>query len=109
VPESKSPSSLSSQVSDFVSTTKAYAKQETVGPLKHAARSLGLGLAGSFLIAFGLFELLLGLLRWLQHQFHGNVSFLPYLITLVVAVVVVAVTAVLIARHPLSKSAKKGQ
>jgi hypothetical protein len=45
---------------------KAYAQQETVGPLKNLGRQLGLGLAGSVFIALGVFLLVLSVMRGLQ-------------------------------------------
>jgi hypothetical protein len=45
---------------------KAYARQETVGPLKHLGRRIGLGIAGSVLFSIGWLLLVLGLVRFLQ-------------------------------------------
>jgi len=45
---------------------KAYAQQETVGPLKNLGRQLGFGLAGSVCLAFGALFLVLGMMRGLQ-------------------------------------------
>ena len=45
---------------------KAYAQQETVGPLKSLGRRLGFGLAGSVLVALGVFLVVLGVMRGLQ-------------------------------------------
>ncbi len=76
----------------------AYAKQETIQPIKGLARFIIFGVAGSLLLANGLLLLVLALLRGLQTEladtFDGNLSFAPYLITLVVC----AVLAVLAAR-----------
>ncbi len=70
----------------------AYAKQETVEPLKGLGRWIGAGFGGSLLIATGLSLLLLAGLRALQTQtgttFTGNLSWIPYLIVLVGAAVV---------------------
>jgi cytochrome c biogenesis protein CcdA len=64
----------------------AYARQETVDPVKALGRYLGFGLAGSALIGLAGIFLTLGLLRLLQTEtgstFTGNLSWLPYLISL---------------------------
>lgn len=70
----------------------AYAKQETVEPIKGLGRFIAFGVAGSLLLATGLLLLVLALLRVLQAEladvFDGNWSFAPYLITLVICTVV---------------------
>jgi len=79
-------------VTQLLDTVKTYAKQETLGPLKGVGRAVGLGLAGALCLAVGTIILLVGLLRLLQTEtsaFEGNWSFVPYVIALVVAVVVV--------------------
>ena len=80
-------------VGQVLDTVKAYAKQETLGPLKGVGRSIGLGLAGVICLGVGTIILLVGLLRLLQTEtsaFEGNWSFVPYLIDLVLALLVVA-------------------
>ena len=82
------------EVGDLLDTVKLYAKQETVGPLKGVGRSIGFGLAGVILLGLGVILLLLGLIRLLQTEtsaFDGNWSFVPYLIALVLAVIVIAI------------------
>lgn len=75
----------------------AYAKQETLEPIKGLGRFIAFGVAGSILLATGLVLLVLALLRGLQTEladtFDGNWSFAPYLITLVACVVVLALSA----------------
>jgi hypothetical protein len=74
----------------------AYAKQETVEPLKGLQRWVAAGAGGSLLIAAGVSLLLLSLLRALQTEtgttFTGNWSWAPYLITLVGAALVIGVS-----------------
>ena len=74
----------------------AYAKQETVEPLKGLGRWIGAGSVGSLLIATGLSLLLLSGLRALQTEtgttFTGNLSWIPYLIVLVGAAAVAGVS-----------------
>jgi len=53
------------------------------------------GSAGSLLVGFGVSLMLLGALRFLQEQFpvlDGTLSWLPYLIVVVLAALVVALT-----------------
>jgi hypothetical protein len=82
-------------VGEVVDLVKAYAKQETVGPLKGAGRWLGAGVAGAVCIGIGVVLLSISLLRLLQEEtgdtFDGNWSFVPYVITLVVLLIVTAI------------------
>lgn len=65
----------------------AYARQETLEPIKSLGRFVAFGLAGAVVLTIGLVFLFLGVLRVLQTEtgstFRGNWSWLPYLITLV--------------------------
>ena len=74
----------------------AYAKQETVEPLRGLQRWVAAGAGGSLLIATGVSLLLLACLRALQTEtgttFTGNWSWAPYLITLVGAAPVIGVS-----------------
>jgi hypothetical protein len=80
----------------------AYAKQETVEPLKGLGRWVAAGAGGSLLIATGLSLLLLSALRALQTEtgttFTGNWSWAPYMIVLVGAALVVYVSYLAIKR-----------
>jgi hypothetical protein len=97
-------------VGDIVDYVKAYAKQETVGPLKGAGQWLGYGAAAAFLLSIGVMLLLLGLLRLLQTEWPrsatGSLSWLAYLITLLVAVAVIAIAISRIKKATLSKEPK---
>lgn len=70
-----------------------YAKQETVDPLKGLVSYLKWGLVGVVLVAIGLVELIVALLRAVQTEaggvLDGRWSFVPYVITLIVAGAVV--------------------
>lgn len=77
-----------------------YAKQETVDPLKRLGRYVGLGVGGSVALGLGVTFLLLALLRGLQQVeiFQpdgpgdlGIWTWAPYAITVVAAVVVMAI------------------
>ncbi|HEY8059851.1 MAG TPA: hypothetical protein VID94_13910 [Acidimicrobiales bacterium] len=74
----------------------AYAKQETVEPLRGLQRWVAAGAGGSLLIASGVSLLLLACLRALQTEtgstFTGSWSWAPYLITLVGAALVIGVS-----------------
>jgi hypothetical protein len=82
---------------EFVDMVIAYAKQETLGPLRGLARFVGFGVSGSIALSIGLLLLLLALLRALQTEtgstFQGNLSWLPYLITAAAALVVLGLSA----------------
>jgi hypothetical protein len=97
-------------VGDIVDYVKAYAKQETIGPLKGAGSWLGFGAAAALLFSFGVVLLLVGLLRLLQTEWTrsatGSLSWLAYLITLLVAVAVIAVAISRIKKSTLFKEPK---
>ena len=73
--------------------TVAYAKQETVDPLKGLARYIGAGIAGSVALGIGLVLLVLAALRALQTEtgsaFTGHLTWVPYLITFVLCLFVI--------------------
>ena len=104
--DSKRPGDLIGELRELVVT---YAKQETVDPLRSLGRFLALGLAGAVLLGLGGVFLVVGTLRVLQEEtggaFDGNWSFVPYVITLAAAAVVVGVAAAVILR---SKSTELG-
>ena len=78
---------------DAISLVIAYVKQETLDPLKQLGRFVLFGVVGSVAIAVGTVMLLIATLRVLQTEtgaFHGNLSWLPYLIVAVVALAVIA-------------------
>jgi hypothetical protein len=73
-----------------------YIKEETVQPIKELGRFVAYGTLGSVFVGFGVTLLLLGALRFLQEQFKvldGSLSWLPYLIVVALAAVVVGFTA----------------
>ena len=75
--------------------TVDYAKQEIKDPLKGLGSWVAWGVASFFLMGTGMVLLALGMLRALQTEtgstFTGSLSFLPYLLVLVAAVVVLAI------------------
>lgn len=78
---------LPAQIAELWDLVRAYAKQETVEPIKGLGRYAAFGVLGSVLLSLGLVMLLLGGLRALQTEtgdtFDGNWSWAPYLIALV--------------------------
>lgn len=93
----ESPKGPAEQVGELKDLVVAYAKQETVDPLKTLGRYLGFGLAGSMAIGTGLVFGLLALLRGLQQidvfnplqlDGDGRWSWAPYGITAVVGLAV---------------------
>lgn len=73
-----------------------YVKEETVQPLKDLGRFIAWGALGSLFVGFGSVILLVGALRYLQWQFKvldGSLSWLPYLIVAVLALLVMGLTA----------------
>lgn len=92
-------------IGELVDLVKAYAKQETLDPLKGAGRWIGFGLVGSVLMIIGLVGLMLAMLRALQTEtgssFTGNLSWAPHALTLVAVTVVIGVLGSLIAKRTL--------
>lgn len=88
------PTSIPELASELWQLTVDYAKQETIDPLKGLGRFVGFGIAGAFALGIGVTLLLLSGLRALQTQtgstFTGNLSWIPYLIVVVVGVSLVA-------------------
>lgn len=71
-----------------------YLKEQTVQPLKDLGRFVLFGAVGSIFVGFGVVIGLLGLLRMFQALFpvlDGSLSFVPYLIVVVLAVIVALV------------------
>lgn len=85
----------------------AYAKQETLDPLKGMARYVGFGLAGAVLTGLGVSFLSMAALRGMQSNrgwlVNGNWSWVPYL-SVVIALVLLAsgiwVTKAKMSRRP---------
>jgi hypothetical protein len=97
---------------DTVQLVIDYVKQETLEPLKALGRFLAFGIAGSLALCVGLVLLLVALLRLLQTEtdgtFAGNLSWLPYAIVAVAALVVIGLTAWRVARGPAARRLPPG-
>jgi hypothetical protein len=74
--------SLQRDVDELRAALKQYVVEETLAPFASIGRYLAVGAIGSLFVGFGVFLLLLGLLRYLQWQFpflDGSESWIPYL------------------------------
>ena len=73
-----------------------YVKEETLQPLKDLGRFVLWGTIGSVFVGLGFAMLLFAALRFLQEQFRvldGSLSWLPYLIVVVLGLLIMALTA----------------
>ncbi len=97
-------------VGDIVDFVKAYAQQETLGPLKGVGTWLGYGAAAALSLSIGLVLLLVGLLRLLQAEWtrsaSGALSWIAYLITFLVAVGIIALAISRVKKATLNKEPK---
>ena len=100
------PTSIAGVV-DLVTT---YAKQETLGPLKGAGRWLAMGTGGAALLGLGLTIVLLGILRLIQAEWEraasGSLSWLPYVIVLVICALLLVLIVSRINKDSLNKEPK---
>lgn len=83
----------------------AYARQETIEPLRGAGRWIVWGLASMILVSLGMVLFALGLLRAVQDlaggTLDGSWSFVPYVIGVVFSAIVVAVALTQVRRPRL--------
>jgi hypothetical protein len=90
-----------------ITLVRDYAKQETIGPLKGAGKWIGYGIAGSLLLGTGLALVLLGLLRLIQTEWDraasGALSWIAYLVVLIVCVLLIVVAVSRIKQPSLNK------
>jgi hypothetical protein len=100
----------SDSIGEVVDLVKAYALQETVGPLKGAGTWLAMGAIGALLLGVGLSLVVLGLLRLLQVEWTtvatGSWSWVSYLVALLVTVGFAALALTRINRDSLNKEPK---
>lgn len=91
---------------DAIALVIAYLKQETLDPLKQLGRFVLFGVTGSLAIAVGTVLLLVAALRVLQTEtgaFHGNLSWLPYLIVAFLAMAVMGLAGWRIVSGPAAR------
>jgi len=83
--------SLPTQIGELWRMVLAYFRQETVEPVRNLGRFVAFGVGGSLLLGLGVGLLLLATLRFFQTEtgstFTGHLSWVPYVIMLVVALV----------------------
>jgi uncharacterized membrane protein YidH (DUF202 family) len=83
--------SLPTQIGELWRLVLAYFRQETVEPVRNLGRFVLLGVAGSLVLGLGVGLLLLATLRFFQTEtgttFHGHLSWVPYVIMLIVSLV----------------------
>lgn len=100
--DKRSSSGLAAEAKDLVTTLRAYAEQETIGPLKGVGRYIGFGIAGTVMLSVGVLLLVLAGLRALQTEtstwFTGNLSWIPYFIMMIGAGIVIALSVRAITR-----------
>lgn len=89
--------SIPALVRELKDLVVAYLRERTIDPLKGLVRYVLFGVAGSVALGAGLVLLAVALLRALQTELggalSGSLSWLPYLITAAVALIVVAMAA----------------
>lgn len=102
---------LRSKGNDTFQLVVDYAKQETLEPLKGLGRFVLFGVAGSVALAAGFVILAVALLRVLQGEtgstFHGNLSWLPYVICAVVSIGVAALAVLAIGKGQARRSLER--
>ena len=93
----QSDKSLPTLASELWELVVAYAKQETIDPLKRLGRFIAMGVPGALLFGTGVVLLAVGGLRALQTEtgdtFEGNWSWAPYGILLVVSALIAGLSA----------------
>ena len=92
----------------MIATVKEYARQETLGPLKGAARWLAFGAAAAIMLGAGTSLLVLAVLRLVQHEFAPTfegrwMSLLPYVIALFASLIVIGLAVSRIGKSSLNK------
>jgi len=91
--QSKQDRSLPALGTELWDLVRAYAKQETIEPIKGLGRFVAFGVPGAILLGLGVVLVALAMLRALQTEtgglFDGRWTFAPYLLTLVLCIVVI--------------------
>ncbi len=92
------------EIKGLATLLQDYAKQETVGPLKGVGRYVAFGLAGSILLSLAGVMFVMAGLRALQTQtgtaLTGNLSWIPYLIMVVGAALIILLAVRAVLRDP---------
>lgn len=97
------PKSIPQVATEIWEMAVAYARQETIDPLKGLGRFLRYGISGAIAMALGVSMLLLAGLRALQTEtsttFTGNLSWIPYLITVAAGLVLMGLALLRITKR----------
>ena len=95
------------QVNDLVESVKTYARQETLGPLKGAARWVAVGTLAAISLGLAVVFLALAVLRLSQdlggQALDGSWSFIHYLVTFIVVSLLVWLSYSRISQRSLAK------
>jgi len=78
-------------IGELANLVVAYAKQETLDPIRGAGRWLAYGFAGVLSLIFGVAYLAMGMLRLLQFEVFANAtswSWVPYFIVMAICLMV---------------------
>jgi hypothetical protein len=98
--------SLSANVTELWTLVLAYAKQETLDPLKALVRFVAWGVAGAVCLSLGAVLLALGGLRAIQFEtaphLAGNLSWIPYLAIVALCGVILVLAVSRISKVPSS-------
>ena len=96
--------SLPANVTELIDLVVAYAKQETVDPIKELGRWVAYGITGAASLSLGVLLLALGGLRAIQFETYphlsGNLSWIPYLFVVIVCAVIVILALTRVGRVP---------
>lgn len=99
--------STQDHISEIYQLTKDYAVQETLLPLKGLGKYVLYGVGSAIIGGVGVILVIIGILRLLQSEtgghFTGSLTWIPYLITLVVALVCIALAGFAIIRKKGSR------
>jgi hypothetical protein len=91
--DSNPPKSIPQVATELWELSTAYAKQETIDPLRGLAQFLKYGVSGALTLGLGAVLLLLGLLRFLQTQtgtaLRGSLTWVPYFVVVLAAMTLI--------------------
>lgn len=106
------PTAEGGSIGDVIETVKQYARQETLGPLKGAARWMAFGSAAALSIGVGASLIILALLRMIENEFAPTFAgpwmrTVPYLVALIACVVVIGLAVSRIGKKSLASGHQK--
>lgn len=89
----QSPKSFQQVLQELWQLLTAYARQETLGPLKNLSKQIGWGIGGTFSFSLGYFLITLGVVRFLQThvEFTATHNYFPYFIACVMLAAAIGV------------------